>query len=348
MAKANRPPVLLADGYVNAGASAPLRVFNVINGVSKVQVSSGVFVDGIEKAYDLAVVDDPNSTTGKSAVGQVPIAADIEPDRYDATVLFSEWGMKVENQSVYVDSTTAADPLYAELVPGTEHDGKRMYNLRVSPVSSNLAVAEAATDVPEQTLEQWFGLVGDKHSGILNQNIVTPLPIRPGAYTVRVRQRFYSDDEATYVVKDAQAVLKGDDNDTKPGATPFVVTRLLDPERMGEKPYIKHSVPFGDDHEQPNTRFGVATELVVTNPSGGEPDLPADVVAALAQLRPISVNRQNDRVILASGNPPLLRKNHNFKIKYVVTVTPLKEDETPAPSQEPDDVPAEGGAEGEV
>lgn len=326
----SRPPVVIAEGYVNPGQTAKIRVLNVFSGYDgKVTIASTAFDGGMDKPYELALVTDDKSGTSKSAVGQIPVAADVNPGQAETRLEFPGWNI-IQNHKVIVDETSPTDPLVIELV---KVDDIGMFNLRVTPISRNDGVCEAATDIPaasgqgpkKRDLNSWFGLIHYPGEDKAHNNITVDAN-KPGTYTVRVRQRFYPYDGTNEVVRDGQVVIEPKPPKPIPGGDPFIINHPIRLDRLGTKGYVKHKVLFGEDHEQPNTSYGLAVVPSVVPKSGSEGDLTPDAIAAIRDLTPFKYSRGADGVSFYSGNPSFFHNNDNYKVMWLVTVTPTRED----------------------
>lgn len=319
----SRRPNLVTNGYVNAGKEVKLRVLNVFSDVTTASIRSDAFVGASEKPYGMDIIDDTGSTTGKSAVVTVTVDTHATPGAYETEVAFPEWDI-VQRRQLFVDEVTPTDPATFELI---KVDDQGMYDLRISALSRNRAdPADAATDIPPgpggdpRKLDTWFGLVGDRTSGSAHQRIIVGKEAN-GTYTVKVREWFFADNgEYIHVVKTGHIDVK--QHDVKPGQGSFVVNHRVDLAKLGDGKYVNHKVDFGDDHGQPDAKYGVTASLVAESATGGNPDENVDYDDAMHALASFRVLRREDHVIIRSRNAPYFKNNTNYKVKYVVTVVP--------------------------
>jgi len=323
----SHPPVLVAEGYVNAGQKVGLQLINLfpwINKGEKVQFKSAAFKGGVDQPYEGEVIE-----VG-TARFEAEIGEDADPGEYDATVILPG-GIQL-TQRVVVDQATPNDPLVATL---TRVDQQGMHDFRVEFVSRNTSVMEATLDLPPNTPDSWFGLVGEPGTGIAHNRVVVDPSNQPGLYAANVRLTFWGGHQE---VIQGKVQLPASDGPVE-GSTPWVIHHPIDPKKLGSRRVAEHTIGFGDDHEQSNTRYGVNVEFVVTGHNGQKPDLNEDAIFALRDLRPITINRHADRVVITSGNPEFLRGNSNYKIKYVVSIVPTKESAAEGAGAESDSAP---------
>lgn len=325
----SRRPVLVTEGYVNAGTEVKLRVLNAFSDVTTASIKSEAFVGGVEKVYPMEIVDDTTSSTGKSAIATVTVDAHAEVREYAVEVAFPEWDL-TQQRRLYVDEATPSDPITVELI---KVDDLGMHDLRVSPLSRNRAApADAATDIPagagsSRKIEDWFGLLGDPAAGSAHQRIVVGKDAH-GTFTVKVREWFTTGNGAyNYVIKTGHIDIKN--HDVKPGQGSFVVNHQVDLKKLGDGKYVNHKIDFGDDHAQPDAKYGVTASLIAESGSGGNPDENIDYDDAMHALASFRVLRRTDHVIIRSRNAPYFKNNTNYKVKYVVTVVPTASGEAP-------------------
>lgn len=307
-------PVLTSEGYVNADKTVGVRLLHLPTWITDVRFRSDAFTGG--KSSDYVATIETDEKYGRFARAEVPMGT-VDPASYQVSAVAN--GGFVEFKDLW-------------LLVEAPHDGKvfisgdkppkpgELVQWQFTGLSRNLNTAWAKSplfiggDQPQ-------ALVYQRGTDNAHQGFVTDEKVKPGTYPVEVLQQFDGGHRET--IK-GEFTVPDDKIGPAAGGLPTVHTLVIDTAKLGTKDTATHLIEFPDDGEMANTRYGVATELVVTGPNGQRPDLPPDVRAALRELRPLTIARAIDHITLYGGNPPLLRGNKNFKIKLVVTVTPVQ------------------------
>jgi len=316
------PPTLAAEGYVTPGGSAGIQLQHLWTWVQDVRFKSAAFVGGLSSTYTATLTD--HDILGRVARAEVQLA-EVDPGEYEVVAVANDGAFEMKHRLIV--EAVHAGTIIATLTP-LDDQGK--VDLRVEPISRNAAWADASTPANQGDGEDWFGLVFQRPSDTAHATLIIA-GVKPGTYPIAVRQRFHG---GKTIVVNGTVTVPADPTKPAKGELPLVYTHPVDTNKLGNGSSVEHVIDFGDEHDQANARYGVAVELVVTGPNGQKPDLPADVRAALRDLRPLTVARATDHVTLYGGNPDVLRGNKNFKIKLVVTITPVP---TPAGYSEDDD-----------